>query len=164
MSLLLDRPDLLDASRLTSFFPFSGSQNGFDNSGVKNTEGPRWGSSKSNVDRSLEALGVLTQFVTDEKYLGVVKAYVQFPSTPPRSTELTLPLIRNRSIEVLNEPLMDRTGKWGATWEELSSYYVKGEHFYSSLLLSSSNSCSNTSSFQLMRLFDPTRPSSMACP
>ena len=62
--------------RLTSslFASLPGSQNGFDNSGLKSTNGPQWGSSKSNFDRSLEALGVLTKFVTDEKYLGVVKA------------------------------------------------------------------------------------------
>lgn len=46
----------------------------------------------------------MTTFVTAAKYQGVVKA-----------------------IEVLNEPIMDETGAWGATWDELSSYYVKGK-------------------------------------
>ena len=78
-----------------------GSQNSFDNSGVKNEGGPAWSKSDNNIYRSLQALGALTKIVTDPKYLGVVKA-----------------------IEVLNEPLMDDTGKWGATWDKLSNYYL----------------------------------------
>lgn len=51
-----------------------GSQNSFDNSGVKDSAGPRWSKSDTNVYRSLQALGVLTKLVTAPKYLGVVKA------------------------------------------------------------------------------------------
>jgi glucan 1,3-beta-glucosidase len=94
----------INAHRPSLFLALLGSQNAFDNSGQSRTTGPGWASSKTNVDRSLEALGVLTTFVTAAKYRGVVKA-----------------------IEVLNEPIMDETGAWGATWNELSSYYVKGE-------------------------------------
>ncbi|KAL7412182.1 glycoside hydrolase superfamily [Mrakia frigida] len=77
-----------------------GSQNGLDNSGKYGTIA--WASNSSNVDRSINALELLTAEVTKEDYEGVVKA-----------------------IEVINEPYLDTMFAGGATFDQLADYYVR---------------------------------------
>jgi hypothetical protein len=61
-----------------------------------------WQDNTTNVDRSINALELLTVEVTKPEYEGIVK-----------------------SIEVINEPFLDTGKEGGATFEQLADYYVR---------------------------------------
>lgn len=74
-----------------------GSQNGLDNSGWL-SDTIEWQNNATNVDRSINALELLTAEVTKADYEGIVK-----------------------SIEVINEPFLDTGKKGGATFDQLGT-------------------------------------------
>ncbi|WVQ99629.1 hypothetical protein IAU59_006767 [Kwoniella sp. CBS 9459] len=78
-----------------------GGQNGQDNQGYK---GPiEFQANSTNMDRAMDALANMTQFVTQDKFNGVVK-----------------------SIELTNEPYILEYNPSGMDFYVLADYYVKG--------------------------------------